>query len=243
MTYNKFLFDNSETVMLVDNYFGSALTTDVYDELAMFKFKDSLLVNESDLFETKWLDYRHLHPTSATYLFAHHYTSEYRKVYQKIRDVEKGKYVTGSKGKDAMKKRASLAFWKGRQSADELGMPYNLYIGSALRFLIQDTIWQRIPQPTHLYSDKVRCFMINEWDTILKTSIIEPDTSFLIDDNEFNTHHKQEIERYLCEQIMKRENVVFGLSHFMFERNLITENFALQYVSLETIQKAKRLAE
>jgi len=228
--------------MLVDNYFGSNLTTDVYDELAYLGIKDKFLVNESDLFLSKWLDYRHLHPTSATYLYAYHFTCEYRKVYQKLRDKEKGKYVTGTKGKDALKKKSSSGFWKGRQSADEIGMPYNLYIGSALRFLTQDNIWQRIPNPLQLYSDKVKIFMIDEWANMLKTSILEPDTSFLSNDNDFSTHHKQLIERYLCEQIINRANPIFGLSHFMFERQLITETLALQYFSVETIQKARRLA-
>ena len=229
--------------MLVDNYFGNNLTTDVYDELAVNQIKEKFLVNESVLFKSKWLDYRHLHPTAATYLYAHHYTDEYRKVYQRLRDAERGKYVRGTKGKDAMNKPSSLAFWKGRRSADEIGIPYNLYIGSALRFLTENKIWQRIPCAMQLYSDEVRSFMIDEWANIQKTSILEPDTAFLSDNTVYNEQHKQVIERYLCEQITKRENVVYGLSHFMFERHLITDNIALQYFSCELIRRAKRLAE
>ena len=228
--------------MLVDNYIGNDLTTDVYDELAYLKIDEKFLTKEAALYSSKWFDYRHLHPTLATYLYAHHYTSEYRKVYQRIRDAEKGKYVTGSKGKDEMQKKSTLGFWKGRQSADELGMPYNLYIGSVMRFLVEDTIWKRIPTPSQLYSSKVRLFMIDEWAKLLETSIVEPDTAILSDDTEFSREHKRSIEKYLCEQIIKRTNPLYGLSHFMFDRHLITETLALQYFSSDAIEQARRFA-
>lgn len=224
----------------METYFGDDLTVDRYDELALFKINEKVLAGESELFQSKWFDYRHLHPTQATYLFAAHFTAEYRKMYQKIRDCERGKYITGSKGKDAMDKGTTLGFWKGRQAADKIGMPYGLYIGSAMRFLVGVNTWQRIPNPTQLYSDKVKEFMTTEWVNLLNYDIITPETAHLSDDNAFCIQCKHDIERWLLERIVERKNPHYSLAHFMFEKKLISAETALRYVSSELIERARR---
>lgn len=226
--------------MLTEDYFGNNLTTDRYDALAVVAINEKFLKLESALFSSKWFDYRHLHPTQATYLFAHHYDLEYRKIYQRIRDQERGQYVKGTKGKDCMLKKEVSGFWKGRQNADRLGVPYGLYVGSIMKFLIEDNIWQRIPRPTHLYSAKVTEFMKDKWLTVLDTEIIQPEIAHLSDDNLFSTQCKQDIERYLCECIQMRKNGHFALSRYMCDLKIITEQTAIKYFSELTIQKAKK---
>ena len=289
------------------NYFGNDFTSDKYDSIALSAISDKFLKNESALFSTKWFSYRHLHPVSATYLFAHLYTEEYRKVYQKIRDQDRGKIapafinpaikreqkewkliqkdrsatrkaltelsnsqLTGEQKielqemkddfrqkvrdeneeidfnarnrqpTDPMKLQETLGLWKARQVADEIGMPYDLYIGAIMRFLIQGNIWQRIPRPVHLYSNKVKEFIAEEWVNMLNTSVIEPEISHLSDDNDFSIQCKQDIARWLCEQLKTRKSPHFGLSHFIYEIKLIPEEIALLYYSSETIEKAAK---
>lgn len=226
--------------MLIDDYFGNDLTPGKYDALACEIIGAKLLQDESMLYSTKWFDYRHLHPTSATYLFAHHYVAEYRKIYQKIRDQEKGKFITGTKGKDVMLKKEVSGFWKARQSADRIGMPYNLYIGAVMRFLIEGNIWQRIPRPAHMYSSKVQEFIVEEWRAMLDTGIVEPSTAHLSDDNEFAEQCKQDIARWLCMQLKTRKNPHFGLAHYMLDKKIVPERIAIQYLSAETIDRAKK---
>lgn len=226
--------------MFTEDYFGNNLTADQYDSLAISAINEKFLKLESALFLGKWFDNRHLHPTQATYLFAHHYELEYKKVFKRIRDHERGQYVKGTKGKDCMLKKEVTGFWKGRQNADRLGIPYDIYIGSVMKFLIEDNIWQRIPRPTHLYSAKVTEFMKDKWVQMLGTEIIQPEIAHLSDDNLFGTQCKLEIERYLCGCIQMRKNGHLALSRYMCELNMITEQTALQYFSELTIQKAKK---
>lgn len=228
--------------MLVEEFFGSDLSTEEYDTLAAIAIDDRLFKVETELMDLKWFEYRHLHPTQATYLYAHHYTLEYRKIFQKIVDQSLGAFVTGSKGKDAMKKTETVGFWKGRQQADRLGMPYDYYIGSAMRFLIEGKIWKRVPRPVHLYSKPVIEHVSNYWVETLLVGTIEPSTAHLSHDNDFTMQCKSDIARWLCEALKTRKNPHFGLSHYMFEKMLIPENIALQYFDADVISQAKRLS-
>jgi len=293
--------------MFISEYFGNNLTTAQYDSIAISRINIRHLSKEPKLMSVKWFDYRTLHPTCATYLFAHHYVLEYRKIYQKIKDKEIGRIKSAFVHPEAkadkiefaeikkeralqrkvfsamlkekltdddrkelkeekrlfnddvrevnerMKERRrnrspidvltlpeALGLWKGRQSADILGIPYDFYIGTALRFLIEGSIWQRIPRPVHLYSEKVKEFTLERWVETLNTGIVEPEMSNLSDDNLFSTQCKQDIVRYLCECIQMRKNGHFALSHYMCDLKIITEQTAIKYFSELTIQKAKK---
>lgn len=293
--------------MLLEKFPGDNLTPDQYDLLALQAIKEKYLNEEPELFDTKWFDYRHLHPTAATYLYAQHYILEYRKIYRKIKDVDRSETVlpishpdikrdkklwksiqmqrkkerdelremtklattkelkaelkqyrkafnesikrenaefearrAARQSIDMMKVPETLGFWKGRQCADRIGMPYNLYIGAAMRFLIEGNIWQRIPRPVHLYSDKVIGHVVEYWEATLQEGIIQPHTEHLGDDNEFTLQCKRAIERWLCERLSKRKHPHYGLAHYLFDKKLITEEFALQFFESSVVEKARR---
>ena len=227
--------------MLLEKFYGDDLTAAQYDELAIKAIGEKFLVEEPELFQKKWFDYQHLHSTKATYLYAAHYTLEYQKIYQKFIDIKKGEFVKGTKGKDAMGKAETAGFWKGRQAADRIGMPYNLFIGSAMNFLIEGNVWKRIPRPTHLYSKKVIEHVEAKWDELLEASIIEPQISHLSDENRCSLECKQNIERWLCERIRERQKPVYGLSHFLFNKKLISEQTAIQFFDSQMIERARQL--
>lgn len=139
---------------------------------------------------------------------------------------------------DIMTIRDALSFWKGRQSADELGIPYNLYCGYAMRFLIRKKIWKRIPRPCHLYGEETIDYCQSQWAEQLSIDIITPKTAHLSNDNSYDVTLREDIERWLCERIKTRRSSHFGLSRFMFEEKLLSEKIALQYFNVETVNEA-----
>ncbi|MGZ8172941.1 MAG: hypothetical protein ACXWT0_03950 [Methylobacter sp.] len=290
--------------MSIIPYFGSNLTTGEYDELALSVISPALLKKEQTLFSSKWFDYRHLHPTQATYLYARHFTNESRKLYSSKRNSESGELfnvfqITPKAGEEAalemikekqkqqrkaiselrklklteaqlskvdalekafkkkvcasndaitdvMAGKDAATLWKGRQLADKIGMPYDVFIGTGIELLTSTYQWKGInpfthmPRPKHLYSKAVESFMTEAWQAILDTGIVDPDMSRLSDDSSFSMQCKHDIERWLCEQLRRRKHPHFGISHYMFEKKIITEQCALQFFSSELIDKARR---
>lgn len=139
-----------------------------------------------------------------------------------------------------MQTNDALPLWKARQACDRIGMPYDLYLSSVFRFLIEDRIWQRLPRPTHLYSSEVTEFAFGEWKAILDTKIIDPTICDLKSETDYHIELSEKAERWLCSIIKTRKNPHFGLAHYMFEKNFISEKTALQFFHSSTIERAKR---
>jgi hypothetical protein len=111
---------------------------------------------ERKLQMTKWFDYRFLSPEEATELFAQAYASAYEHYY--------GKYFSSvsAQGKTGMRQRlwkSSLreftSFWRARQFADEIGVPYDQFVCPTFE-LANRRCWARLPRPNQFYSPKFR---------------------------------------------------------------------------------------
>lgn len=223
-------------------FYGSDLSPQLCDFIALNGIKNDLLEKEASLFATKWFDYRFLHPTKATYLFAHLYSEGYKLASQQIYDVNKGKYMKGWKGKDFMDKKERGGFWKARQKADELGIPYSNYINYAIQFGLK-RCWKRIPRPTHLYSDLCVEFVYDRWQEELLAGIVEPQIAHLRLENQKDSIVHTAMQRWVCSVLKTRKNPHFGLSHYMSKLKIVSESIALEYFDIETLTKAHKEAE
>lgn len=235
--------------MILEEFYGKDLDRKTCVKLAIAKIPRKLLECERDLATKKWADYRHLHPTIATYLFAEHYVIEYRRMYRRIFDVKTGMYRKGFTGKDIFVKDEKtgkggsqcVAFWKGRQAADSLAMPYNLYIHFAMAELIEKSVWKRIPNPKQLYSDKVFVAVGNRWISHLSNITVEPATNLFVLDKNYR-RVMEDVQIFLCQVLKMRAKPRYGLAHYMFEREIITEEIALKFFSRDEIKAAEKLS-
>ncbi|KAA5603488.1 hypothetical protein F1188_19635 [Roseospira marina] len=120
---------------------------------------------ERVLFQHKWFDYRFMHPTMATSYYAQCYKDVYRRLFARHIDRDVSRYVAGIKLGDIFAKTDDekllksqsgtiSACWRGRQTADALGIPYPLFIELAMTKALS---WQRkyMPRPQQLYSDQI----------------------------------------------------------------------------------------
>lgn len=122
---------------------------------------------ERQLFETKWFDYRFMHATTATYLYAQRYREVFKVIYARHIDRKAAPYVKGLKAEDMFDSKAGQlkGLWRGRMIADMLGMPYEVFIELALERAMR---WKRagghLPQPCHLYSDEIVNHVHAAWE-------------------------------------------------------------------------------
>lgn len=116
----------------------------------------NLLPEEGELFRTKHWDYRFLHPAQATQLFAHCYAQAKKHAVERRTDIWVGRNMKGLKDPViySLDARTITGFWKGRQMADRMGMPYDFYCEAAMLFA-DVARWENLPTPIQLYSDNV----------------------------------------------------------------------------------------
>jgi hypothetical protein len=123
---------------------------------------ERLKVHERELFQTKWWDYRFMTPFEATCAYIDAFGQQARKVYSRDIDSERAahiKVVTSAKvvdaflQNDAKAKRAMSGFWRGRQVADAIGMPYPAYVFEAISQRMRR--WQRayLPSENQIYQE------------------------------------------------------------------------------------------
>jgi len=196
--------------------FGENLTDIECEALMIEKFGSGSrtfrkhFANELKLMSVKWFDYRIQHPVVSTYQFAKEYMAVYRNYYQKTIDCERGKYVKSFKGQDPWISSQAGGFIKGRQFADELGIPYDLFIGEAFSFLFNKK-WHHLPRPCHLYADDVLESVAVKWEERKRvTMVLAKDDFFKLAINmhrpEFIAHQKW-IEQYVSRSGAKKATI------------------------------------
>ena len=122
---------------------------------------------ERRLQTTKWFDYRFMSPIEATELFVEAYSSAYQHYYGKYFNSEKAPGKSGVR-QHAWKSshREFTSFWRARQFADELGVPYDQFVDGVF-YACGRRKWGRLPRPNQIYGAKfgvaVKSRVIQQW--------------------------------------------------------------------------------
>lgn len=130
---------------------GSDFSFDRCEELTIERGDPLLQDKEGHLQSLKWWDYRRLHPLKATCLMAYHYSRSYGDYLGSNIDYTL-RFHKGLKGKPWDAKEWKQ-FWRMRQQADELGVPYELYCGVAMKYFASQG-WTRPPRPSHISANE-----------------------------------------------------------------------------------------
>lgn len=198
---------------------------------------------ESDLYSTKWFDYRRLHPIKASYL----YTSAYFKAYSlemKVRfDVNRGEYMRPVKGyKDDMfaikAARHYSALWKGRQAADSLGTPYDFYCRTIMRWA-EENNWRHLPRPEHMYSTKVKDVVAERWSEEISTKLIFPQDPYYHAANYNGCDQQDVFHRYIEQAVERRQKKALILSQVIDK--YIPKSNAIEIFGSALIEEAASL--
>lgn len=141
---------------------------------------DKLKAFDRELYQTKWWDYRFSTPFEATVAYIDTFGQEARKVYSRDIDSERAQHihvVTGQKvvegfmRNEGKAKEAFSGFWRGRQVADALGMPYETYIYEAISQRMRR--WQRayLPKPSQIYQESDVERVSTRWNELTASRI------------------------------------------------------------------------
>ena len=142
--------------------FISDLGLDACDEVMFRLVQRDWQTDELSLMRSKWFDYRFLHPVIATYTYAQAFETIYHRM---VRTHLGGSVRRVFKTYDLLRmdKATACGLWRGRQCADALGMPYEVYLDQA--FTLRLAYWKQgnLPRPTQLYADMILDAMPERW--------------------------------------------------------------------------------
>lgn len=208
------------------------------DDVVAYQFiqNEETLKFETQLFSQKWFDYRHLTPLQATRLYIQAYDEVYRRHYAQNIDHTAAKYVRTVNIDDIFNglaapessthKKAKMQFtacWHGRQMADLLGMPYEIYLDLAFEYRLR--YWNRnyLPQPQHLYSDLVVNRIEQRWPELQASRLYTSDHPAYMIENYNELPHQKDYHEWLFKQANLRSNPGEMLGRFVNEDRLSVE--------------------
>ena len=215
-------------------FYGKDIAAETCDEIAVNRIGKKILKDELELFEKKWFDYRSLHPTIATYLYAHYYTEAFKNDVKHYKDLKKSKYARGIKTRDFTESKERVALWKGRMMADSLSMPYDKFINYAMEFHRKHSNWARTPRPCHLTMEESVDYALFMWQEKQKQTITIPET---INCGDVRLH--LEIQYWICEQIKLKERPHIALASYMFDAKIVTPQVAIVKFNKDVLVKAR----
>lgn len=200
---------------------------------------------DQDLFTTKWFDYRRMSSVQATFAYIKDYARVYREIYARDIDYERAKHLkilTGTElhaslgNGDTKAKRRLTGFWRGRQVADALGMPYDLYIEHAITFRMRK--WQRahMPQPQHLYHEFDVEKIQELWEELQAGRLFLPEDPAYLVQNYQNISYQNDFHEWLFKQAKLRGNEAWLLAEFI-QKDLMPIDKAATRVTPDTYKR------
>lgn len=214
-------------------YFGADLSTLDCERLMIERFAVTdkafikLLGQEVELMQTKWFDYRLIHPVKATYLYAAEYSRIFKRYYSEIIDVDKARRKTGFRGRDFWKSKEFSGFWRGRWHADRLGMPYWFFISKAFECLYIRK-WKHIPRPAHLYSEVVLEFVTQAWAEYAQSAIVFAENPFFRDPQNAHAPIYKNHEHWVGNRIRRSSAPRFALRQYAVEERMLSKQYVME---------------
>lgn len=218
------------------DYFGQGLSKAELESRAL-KIDPDHREKEGDLMDTRWFDYHDLHPTEATYLFAHHYREQfklYHETYVDVRTADEGRAFAP---KDIFMGRELTAMWIARGTADSLGIPYDFITRySGLRAYRQ--LYRGFPRPNQLYSEEFLIDLKDAWRERLATSMCYSRAPGLRASTHAGTPDQLRHVAFVCQQIKRRPAPHTGLLRRMFREDVLAPKLVRDHFPVDEIDRA-----
>jgi len=129
----------------------------------------SLRLDEASLYQTKWWDYRPIHPAKATTLFAHSYGEAWRRASERRNGIGEcnwrvinDPFRTPDWNPFMEAPARAKAFWMARRYCDEAGIPYDFYCNGF--FDKAENYFVDLPRPQEMYRRDVIFEVLKDWE-------------------------------------------------------------------------------
>ena len=191
--------------------------TYVYSDVKTLEF-------ELGLYATKWFAYRQMTGVEATKAYIEAYGKVYKDIYAREIDYARAEHVkpyaidrvmAGLLQDDPKTKRVWKGCWRGRQVADFLGMPYEIYLDMAFTYRMRR--WQRsyMPQPQHLFHEYDVEKIQARWEELQQTSLFTCDLPAYSGQNYQGIGYQNDYHEWLLKQAMHRADPAEFLHRFI----------------------------
>jgi hypothetical protein len=173
-------------VSVNDYYQGSEMSVLTADKFVKDHIKTDTIALDLKLYNTKWWDYRVMHPAHATHYFYHLY-------YEILPGHLERNFGEGTKHHRPRPLRERniqtiRGFWKARMAADAMGVPYEVYIRCMLdsfyegynAFATTKKMGHRTPFAVHMYSKSIIAKVYREWDELGRVELQIPESNLVL---------------------------------------------------------------
>jgi len=225
------------------DFYGHDLSFLRCEVAAIANIDGKLLKREPELLTTKWFDYRRMHPTKATYLFAQCYLKAYQDFMVTTLDYQRGKFMRPFKGsEDFMQAKEKKALWMLRQTGDQLGIRYNFFLRFAMNWMMARS-WHHAPRPSHINAnEEMLAEMVIAWEEECRNSLqICQDQRYLAA-NWFGHADQIAYEQFLITQIKQRRHAHYSLAAALYTHGVLRIEAAIQNFPPGTLDQALKLA-
>jgi hypothetical protein len=223
------------------NFFGGSLDFLNYEVLTIQHIPAKDLAKEPTLMQSKWFDYRRLHPMQATYLFMRRYNDAYRAFHRMAVNADAAPFVRAIKGHDFLEAKEKMSFWRLRQRCDELGMRYEFFLGFAMRWMHRLVGDGRVlaPRPSMLLNNQeLLTDAMLAWEEQCETALqVARDPYFRV--SNFMGHDTQRAhEQFVIEQIKRRKVPHYSLHAAIYLFDAVRVEEALRHFDVSVIDRA-----
>lgn len=162
---------------------------------------------ELELFDTKWFDYRMMHPLDATVLFCEAYKRAYSQIMRTHGRVDyvTAQFRTGLKRVPYTAQGPSVrtSLWKARQTADERGVDYD-YFCSTILSIAASREWGELPRPQHMWQEDLLAIFAEKLLNRSMTRLMGSDNPWFSTEN-YCGHEVQDAHRaHIFDQLENR---------------------------------------
>lgn len=211
-------------------YYGEDFKDVALEAQALEHINPKLLELESDLYQSKWFDYRHMNHVRATLIYMQFYKTVYQALYAIHFDHASAPYRKGIKVDDLfqMSKSERAGIWKGRQMADKHRLPYGFFIRHAMACGMTFERSQ-LPRPTQLYNEERVLYVLEKWRSFEAETVPMPCTI-----SEWHQGGETDLDfrRWILQVLSRRPNPEFKLCDLILD-GYLTMHDAVDYFGEE----------
>lgn len=193
----------------------------------------------SDGWNLKWFDYRHMTPLQATIAYMEAYAVVYKRIYAREFDRERAEFINplhvdnilaalrpggqADPKKVTKAKKQLVGCWRGRQIADRLTIPYDVYIDLAFTFRMRRWQQTNMPQPQQLYHMITVEKIAERWEELQASRLYLAEHSAYMVQNYQGLPQQDSYHEWLFKQAKLRSNPAEAIARFIDENLLPLE--------------------
>ena len=200
---------------------GQDLTPAECDALALTVHQDH---REQELaaMQARWWDYRLLHPTVATYLFAEYYRQSCKTWHERWVDLDTAADARAFTPDDIFKSRDLTSMWLARQGVDLMGVPYDFAIEFGMR-RSYNRAFPAMLRPNQMHGEEFELDLRDAWQAECTRAIRTARVDYFLAKN-FKARPMQVAYReWLIEQVERRPAPRYRLLARLINEQALTE--------------------